>query len=92
MDGLPSNPACSLELWTLSGTEEEESVRSVLREAVSEASGQPALLGPQTNLVAVGLWGQLLVQRSHVGCQSLESIPDFVLLTNRSRDHKSALS
>lgn len=38
-----------------------------------------------TDLVAVGLRGQLLVQRSHVGCQSLESIPHFVLLSSRNR-------
>lgn len=43
----------------------------------------------ETNLVAVGLRGQLLVQRSHVGRQSLESILDFVLLSSRNRSHPS---
>lgn len=42
------------------------------------------LVWTETNLVAVGLRRQLLVQRSHVGCQSLESIPDFVLLSSRN--------
>lgn len=41
--------------------------------------------GQETNLVAVGLRGQLLVQRGHVGCQSLESVPDFVLLSSGDR-------
>lgn len=33
-----------------------------------------------TDLVAVGLRSQLLVQWSHLGCQMLESIPEFSLL------------
>lgn len=57
----------------------------VLKQAVVGVSGRPALICTETNLVAVGLRGQLLVQRSHMGCQSLESIPDFVLLSSRDR-------
>lgn len=42
-----------------------------------------------TYLVTVGLWGQLLVQRSHLRCQILEVIANFVLLTRKNMDHRS---
>lgn len=38
-----------------------------------------------TDLVAVGLRSQLLVQRSHLGCQMLESIPEFTLLVMKRK-------
>lgn len=49
------------------------------------------LVQPQgvTNLVAVGLWRQPLVQRSHLCRQILESIPEFFLLTNEKQGNRS---
>lgn len=41
--------------------------------------------GLTTDLVAVGLRCQLLVQWSHLGCQMLESIPEFSLLVIKKR-------
>lgn len=41
-----------------------------------------------TNLVTVGLWGQLFVQRSHLSCQMLEVIPEFLLLASKNMDHR----
>lgn len=41
-----------------------------------------------TNLVTIGLWGQFLVQRSHLSCQMLESIPEFSLLTRKDMNHR----
>lgn len=41
-----------------------------------------------TYLVLVGLWGQLLVQRSHLSCQLLEVIPEFLLLTSKNMVHR----
>ena len=34
-----------------------------------------------THLIAEGLWRELLVQGSHLGCQFLEIIPEFVFLS-----------